>query len=882
MRPFVLAALVLIATSGSVIAATEVDRQHDWVRIEAEIQRATRALATDADGSRPAVESLLKRINVINGALDAQRDESAISRAKRSELQGPIYNLRSALDQPAMASRMVMEAAQPHGPLMSAEGVAGVSCEQAIELVAGQPMRIEIPTSGSRWIAVRSPLNASVPLAISTVGSDIDAAVNVFADCREIGKTVISSGDDNYGLQAIALLPPAAHPLMVELRNQGERGIAMVDAVAAVTISGRITRSDTSVAIANIRVEAYQGASPTSTQYVGSTYSQANGDYVLTTYSSGAGPNTYVRTNSYSNQRLFVNEAWDNILCSSDYGLADCGPGTPTAAATADGGMVSDINFALSPGGTIYGQVLDRSGNSVSGANISINQAGAPQSATRTTSADNSGRYRVGALATGQYRVAASASGYKTQVFRDYDCETDCTQIAGTPVAAVEFGQSLANFSLSRGNSIRVSLTVDGQPLTTYGSIQIIAVSPAGLDVAYANAYYPSTVAVLGPLPAGTYRVRVEGTGLISEYFQDVVCAGVCGPAEFQAATPLSVANDSPPVEITVDVTRVPELAGIVTSTSGAPIANATITLFQQYSQVTASTDSDGSYRVRAPSLGSYFVHASSPNHIDEVFDNIPCNSVSTFGGCAGATPINFSVGVTPSPVNFELAPSSVVRGRVTKLPTYPYFQVYALTSLNQNVEGGSFSLLSDGAYQLSDLPQGQFRFGYSPSSGGRLQLFQNIDCGAQAYSFSQCPATGATPVTLVSGSTINGIDFTYRSRNGRLGQVTDEATGLPLSGIILDAYYPASGQFVGSVTTDADGRFDFAPDYGSGPFFLATDNYRGYVNEVYNNIECAVGSVYLGTCPLTGATPIAFPGDGSELSISLRRDDAVFRSGFD
>ncbi|MFZ2236623.1 MAG: hypothetical protein WAV67_09620 [Dokdonella sp.] len=141
---------------------------------------------------------------------------------------------------------------------------------------------------------------------------------------------------------------------------------------------------------------------------------------------------------------------------------------------------------------------------------------------------------------------------------------------------------------------------------------------------------------------------------------------------------------------------------------------------------------------------------------------------------------------------------------------------------------------------------------------------------------------TGATSVNLISGSTTKGIDFTYRSRTGRIGHVTDETTSLALPGIVIDLFNAQSGQHLASTTTDSDGRFDISPEFASGPFALATDNYRGYVNEVYDNMECAVGSVYLGTCPLTGATEVAFPGDESELSISLRRQDLVFRSGFE
>ena len=880
MRHALIAAVALICISGPALSATDNEGIQDLVRLDSEIQRASQALATDAASSRPAVEALLKRVDLINSAYDARQDESSLARAKREALRGMLYNLRLALEQPTMASRIAMRSAQARGPLVSSEGVAGVGCEQALELVAGQPMRIEIPTGESRWIAVRSPLDATAPLAVTTVGSDIDAAANVYADCRDTSKKPISSGDDNYGLQAIALLPPAAQPLLVQLRNQSERGIATINAIQAVTINGRITRSDTGAPIPNMRVESYQGASSTNVQSSGSANSQSDGTYQLTTYTSTVGTNTYVRTSSYSYSRLYIDKAWDNIVCSTDYGLSGCGPGVPTPAAMADGVVVSDVNFAVSPGGTISGQVQDRSGNPIGGALVFVNQAGAPPSAARNAQSDTSGRYRVGALPDGQYRLVSNTSGYKIQVFKDFDCDTNCDQIAGTPVPVVEFGEAQANFSLSRGSNIRVTMTSGGQPIISY--FYVYAYNAAGTYAGSAS-LGSGGVGVLGPLPAGTYRVRAEGDGFVSEYYQDVVCATTCGPAEFQAATPITITNDAPPVQIAMDIARVPEITGVVTDTSGAPIENAYISISMGGSRANTYTGSDGSYRVRPPKTGAYLIHARSLAHIDEAYDNTPCNDPSYVGSCPGATPLIVSAGIVPPPANFQLAPSATIRGRVSRPAPYYYFQVSALTSTHEVVEAGVLSQQADGTYQLADLPAGQFRFGYSPQgSDGRLQLFQNIDCGMQASTFAQCPMTGATSVTLSSGSVTEGIDFSYRSRTGRLGRVTDETTGLPLAGIIIDAYLIGGGQILPPVITDANGRFDVSSFGGTGQYAIATDNYLGYLNEVYNNIECAVGSVYLGTCSLTGATPISFQVEQTELLIALRRQEMVFRSGFD
>lgn len=876
MRSRLSTAVVLITGCALALAAAANDTRDLVLRLDVEIHRATQAVLAGHPGSQQAARALVDRVDatgVVTRYIAGEADEP---RASRAALRGPLHNLRLALDQPAIASRVLTRAAPQSGPMLAWDAKEGATCERPIPLSPGSALRVEVPAEGSRWFVVAPSRDESARFAISTLGSEIDAAVDVFADCREDDLPALASGDDNFGLQAIAALPSASHPVVVRLRNKGNAGIASIDAVLAVTISGRITRSDTGAPIASKTVVAFQGSSPSVSNFAGQASSQADGTYQLDIFGGGA-TNTYVRTRPIFEFES-LDEAWDNVPCADSFALSSCGPGTPSAVATSDPALVANINFALSPGATILGQVVDRSGAPVPFANVSAIEVGAPQSQQRNTNTDEFGRYRITALRNGQYRIVATANGYRSQVFRDQDCIDDCGSVAGDLLTAVEFGVSRADFNLSRSGSIRVNVTAEGQPLNAFGSVSALNAAGSVVSTIFVNP--GQTSVVLGPLQQGTYRVRAEENGLVSEYYDEVQCLQTCGSAEFQAATPIAVSNDSAPIEISMDLARLPEQSGVVRDTEGEPIANATVKLVRAFTQLSTTTDSNGAYRLRPSGAGLHRIQAGAPSHIDEAHANVPCDLNAN--ACPGATLVDLSAGTSSAPVDFELARSATIRGSVSGLGSSTFFNVYALNTSNDPLNLGQFLNTGEGNFELRDLPPGTFHFGYSGGNNGRLQLFRDIDCGAQAFSFPQCPTSAATPVTLASESVVEGVNFTQRSRSGRPGRVTDAATGGGIAGVIIDAFDPQTGQRTRSVATDAEGRFEQGPDFNSVTWLLATDNYIGYLNEVYNDIECASGSVYLGNCSLAGATPVTFPGDESEIVISLNRENILFASGFE
>jgi len=64
----------------------------------------------------------------------------------------------------------------------------------------------------------------------------------------------------------------------------------------------------------------------------------------------------------------------------------------------------------------------------------------------------------------------------------------------------------------------------------------------------------------------------------------------------------------------------------------------------------------------------------------------------------------------------------------------------------------------------------------------------------------------------------------------------------------------------------------------------LSTDNDRGLINEVWQDIPCPAGSVFFGSCALTGFTPVTLPAaaNAPEIVWSLGRSLPLFADGFE
>ena len=291
-----------------------------------------------------------------------------------------------------------------------------------------------------------------------------------------------------------------------------------------------------------------------------------------------------------------------------------------------------------------------------------------------------------------------------------------------------------------------------------------------------------------------------------------------------------------------LSIGRTSELTGVVTdAATGQGISSAHITVYDQSGGFagSASTGLSGAYIVTGLSSGVYYATAYHHSYETQLYDGIPCPSYCypTTG-----TPIVLGAGSTAI-ADFALHPGSAIAGRVTSEDTGAGLssirvQVY---DSHGSYRGGDYSDYF-GNYEISDLGPGTY-FAHARSGSGHLgELFDDIPCP------DDCVPTGGTPIVVGVDETAT-VDFSLPLGGSVAGRVTAGLTGVPLS----DGYvsvYDSAGDWVDSESTNSMGEFTLGGLSGGSYFAVASAD--GYLEQLYDSLDCEVG------CDPTGGTPIA------------------------
>jgi hypothetical protein len=254
-----------------------------------------------------------------------------------------------------------------------------------------------------------------------------------------------------------------------------------------------------------------------------------------------AAGDVYVRTVNTSG---FVDEAWDNVPC------AGCDPaiGTPIVIS---GVSVGAIDFALSTGGAISGQVTDAFDDSPLPGVFVLFVNDATGWAASYAETDGAGMYTsYGALASGNYYVATeNEQGYVDELYDGVDgvaCpgqlhftwDRGCSLGDGTSVAVTSPATTAdIDFALDAGGGIAgtVSWALTGEPLST--DVWIYDSSGTFLEDVWTDTGDYSSVY---GLPAGAYYLHTRNWGPYpDECYQDMPCPG--GSCDPTLGTPIAV-----------------------------------------------------------------------------------------------------------------------------------------------------------------------------------------------------------------------------------------------------------------------------------------------------------------------------------------------------
>lgn len=471
--------------------------------------------------------------------------------------------------------------------------------------------------------------------------------------------------------------------------------------------------------------------------------------------------------------------------------------------------------MAASATGAISGIVTGPDGLPVPGVSVYVEDG--PSEPTLT---DAQGAYTVSDISASDHLIYFDrpfGSGLQSEYYNGVFTHPEATAvwvIAGQTTTGID--ASLVADGMITG---RVT-DLTGQPIPGVAvSVESGSFSP---DVWTDDAGYYEA----GGLAPGSYVVHFtpdKPTGLLAEYYDDAM-----NPT---SATPVTVTPGQTTAGIDAALAPAAIVRGDVTTTSGAPVAGATVAAYsttgaggvQAIAQTT--TDGDGSYTIAARA-GTYVV-AFTP----QTQDNLLTEYYDDSADFAGATPVTVAVGHDAVGIDAQLTAAGSITGMVTGSDGAPVAGA-AVEALSQT--GGLLpSTVTDaeGHYTLTAIPDGAYvvRFTPAPLANPAAGLLIQYYSGATTVE-------QATRVQVVAGQVTDHIDAALSAGGSITGTVTD-AQGLPVPDVTV---YPrhAAGGTLPYATTGPDGTYviEGLPTGDYTVIFNPSQAPGGLLSEFYDN----------------------------------------------
>lgn len=355
----------------------------------------------------------------------------------------------------------------------------------------------------------------------------------------------------------------------------------------------------------------------------------------------------------------------------------------------------------------------------------------------------------------------------------------------------------------------------------------------------------------------GTYFARSYSYDVyIDELYSEIECEPTC---DATTGTPIVVNGNVGGINFTLDTPG--QIAGTVTdSATNAPLMDIAIDIYDQDGnwRASGSTDSAGNYLTwGALGSGSYFALARDydQDYLAELYQELPCS-----GDCniLKGTPISVTHGQTTNGINFTLDKSGSIAGKVLNSGnSSPIQSAVHIYDANGNYISEGYTD-SKGNYEAKGLTTGTY-FAVTDSYENFIdELYDNRICYQQF-----CEPTTGSPISVTLGQTTSGINFLLDRAGIIRGHVKDK-NGNPLPYVYINIY-DSAGNHVAYSYTDENGSY-VRKGLIQGTYFATTSNYSGYIDELYDNIDCPGYSCD----PLTG-TPIEVKnGDSRQVNFNL------------
>jgi hypothetical protein len=551
-------------------------------------------------------------------------------------------------------------------------------------------------------------------------------------------------------------------------------------------------------------------------------------------------PGSYLVRTAVSLAQNFADEVYDNQPCPP------CTGGTlvPVTA----GNTTTSIDFALDPGGSIAGTVVDATTLlPINNAFVNIYSATGALLRTGSTGSGGTGAYSVGSLPTGTYfaKVQVGVGTYVDELYNNIAC-LNCPVTSGTPIA-VTVGAVTAgiNFSPELGGTITGTVT----DASTLSPVSMVAVniyrSYGGVAVKGVVTNASGLFTVQG-LPTGSYLART-GVGSASNYVDEIYDGRISAGNSVTIGTLIPVTAGATTSGVNFALETGGSIAGTVTdAVTLAPLSGGVSVFNAKGAQLfTTGVDGAGAYQLGRLPPGSYFVSVDGPStFVNELFDNFTFfEDFNVLGG----TPVVVNAGAVTPNINFALSPGGSITGTVIDAATLlPIQGVEVTVHDSTGREVGDDSTDSAGVFTVSALSTGTYFARTERANGYVDEMYGGAICPVF------CQVTNGTPIAVTTGATTSGIDFSLAAGGRIAGTVTDAVTTNPLGSVTV-MIFNAAGVPVSISDTDAAGNYTSRNSFPTGTYYARTANGASYFDQVHSGLTfCAPD------CHVTSGTGIA------------------------
>jgi protocatechuate 3,4-dioxygenase beta subunit len=532
--------------------------------------------------------------------------------------------------------------------------------------------------------------------------------------------------------------------------------------------------------------------------------------------------------------------AWENgqYICYHKEYYDDAPDKLSAQLVTVASGVDTNIDFALSKGGSMAGRITDEDGNPLSDIYVFVYDT-EWNYIDDTWNVDENGNYEITNLRAGDYHVQAYSyipdswgdpGDYLIEYYNDVK---DWTM--SVPVRVEANVQTTGiDFALTLGGSISGTVLDDSGnilPLSGY-DLMVDAIDSNWESVTLGLTNDDGTYRI-GGLLSGRYYVRTDSTyfgweqnpDVIDEYYDDTV--------DWQDAKALSVkvGKDTPNINFNITLTgsgttptyEYGTVSGRVLDEAGNPIITTSgiyIYAYDSSGNYTGSGYTQNGYYTMNVTAGTRFLKTwvNNGSYMPEYYNDK--QSLET------ADPVIVNANAETGGIDFVLARSGSISGRITDDSGNP---------LSGNI------IVYDSQWNY-------VRYGYSDSSGyytayGPLPTGSYYVRAEHFYGSENLPTyygntieqANALLVGVTVGQDTPNIDISLIKGGSISGVITDESSGSPVRGIGVTAY-DAQWVYTRSSSTDSDGRYKITALTAGDYYLEATDNSGKYFDEYYNN----------------------------------------------